>query len=45
MAHYVSAKADDDLDDIWLYIATESASPERADRQIAAITERFYLLS
>jgi toxin ParE1/3/4 len=45
MACYVSAKADDDLDDIWFYIASESDSPERADRQIAAITDRFYLLA
>ena len=45
MAHHVSARAEDDLDGIWLYIAEESDSPERADRQIKAITDRFYLIS
>jgi toxin ParE1/3/4 len=45
MVHYVSANADDDLDDIWLYIASESDSPDRADRQIEAITERFFRLA
>ena len=45
MAHRLSAKADDDLDEIWLCIALESDSPEPADRRIADITERFYLLA
>lgn len=45
MAHRVSAKAADDLDEIWLYVAEESGSIERADRLIRALADRFYLLS
>ena len=33
-----------ELDDIWLYLARESGSIEIANRVIAAITERFFLL-
>jgi toxin ParE1/3/4 len=45
MAHILAPAASSDLDDIWYYIARESGSIERADRQVESITERFYLLS
>jgi len=45
MAHQRAPGADSDLDDIWYYVAKESGSPDRAERFIAFITERFYLLS
>ena len=45
MAHIVSAQAKADLDRIWDYVYKESGSEAVADRQIDAITERFYLLS
>ncbi len=44
MTHRVSPAAESDLDDIWLYIARES-SIETAERVIANLTERFYLLT
>jgi toxin ParE1/3/4 len=45
MAHQLAPEASAELDGIWYYIATERGSIERADRQVDAITERFYLLS
>ena len=45
MAHILAPEAAADLDEAWYYIARESGSIERADRQVDAITERFYLLS
>jgi toxin ParE1/3/4 len=38
-------QAEADLDAIWYYIATESASTETADRFLDSITSRFLLLS
>jgi toxin ParE1/3/4 len=45
MAHRLSTRAQDDLDDIWLYIARESSSLEVANRVIESISNRFLLLS
>lgn len=45
MVHRVAPEAAADLDHIWSYIATESGNTKLADRQVDAITERFYLLS
>jgi toxin ParE1/3/4 len=45
MAHHVSALAKADLEDIWEYLCHQSGSSEVADRQIDAITRRFYLVS
>ena len=45
MAHQRAPSADSDLDDIWYYVATQSRSVDTADRLIASLTERFYLLS
>jgi plasmid stabilization system protein ParE len=45
MGHRVSPEAEDDLSSAWRYIATESGSPEIADRLVDAIAERFLLLA
>jgi toxin ParE1/3/4 len=45
MGHHVSIRAKSDLDDIWEYLYQQSGSNDVADRQIDAITNRFYLLS
>lgn len=45
MAHRLAPRARADLDEIWQYLARESRSEAIADRQIDAITERFYLLA
>lgn len=45
MAHQRAPSADSDLDDIWYYIAKESGSIETAERFIASLTDRFYLLA
>ena len=45
MAHHRSQKADQDLDDIWLYVARQSGSIETAERLINFITDRFFFLS
>jgi len=42
MGHIRSPQADSDLDGIWYYIASESASIEIADRLIDSITDRFF---
>jgi toxin ParE1/3/4 len=43
MPYRLSALADEDLDEIWSYVA-EDASPATADRLIDAIFDRFELL-
>ena len=45
MAHQRAPSADSDLDEIWYFVASESGSADKADRFIASLTERFYLLS
>ena len=45
MGHSLALEAEADLDDIWLYIATESGSIETADRLVESITRRFFLLA
>jgi toxin ParE1/3/4 len=45
MGHLRAPSADSDLDEIWYYVASESGSADRADRFVASLTERFYLLS
>lgn len=45
MPHLRSPQADSDLDDIWLYIASESGSVDVADRVIDSIVGRFLLLA
>ena len=45
MGHIRSPQADSDLDGIWYYIASESASIEIADRLIDSITDRFFLIA
>jgi toxin ParE1/3/4 len=45
MAHRVARRATVDLDEIWYYVATESASVEIASRLIDSITSRFLLLA
>ena len=45
MPHRISSRAEADLDEIWLYVATESSSIETADRLIDAITGHFLLLA
>ena len=45
MAHRLTNQAEADLDQIWNYIVKESGNIEIARRQIASITERFFLLA
>ena len=45
MAHRVAPRAEADLDDIWLYVAKESASMDVATRLIDSITDRFFFLA
>jgi toxin ParE1/3/4 len=45
MAHRVASEAEVDLDDIWLYVATESGSMDIATRLIDSITDRFVFLA
>ena len=45
MTHHVAPKASVDLDNIWYYVATDSASVGIADQLIDSITERFFLLA
>jgi plasmid stabilization system protein ParE len=45
MAHRVAPRAEADLDDIWLYVAKESASMDVAMRLIDSITDRFFFLA
>jgi toxin ParE1/3/4 len=41
----IAPQAEADLDSIWHYIATESASLETADRFLDSLTSRFFLLA
>jgi toxin ParE1/3/4 len=41
----IAPQAEEDLDSIWFYVATESASVEVADRLVDSLTSRFLLLS
>jgi toxin ParE1/3/4 len=45
MAHRVAPRAEAYLDDIWLYVAKESASMDVATRLIDSITGRFSFLA
>jgi toxin ParE1/3/4 len=45
MRLHIAPQAEADLDSIWLYVATESASVEIADRLIDSLTSRFLLLA
>lgn len=45
MAHRLAPGVASELDDIWYYTATESASIEIADRLIDSLTQRFFLLA
>lgn len=45
MAHRVAPRAEADLDEIWLYVAKESASMDAATRRIDSITGRFSFLA
>jgi toxin ParE1/3/4 len=41
----IAPQAEADLDSIWYYVATESASVEIADRLVDSLTSRFLLLA
>ena len=41
----LSPQAETDLDSIWYYVASESASAEIADRLIDSLTSRFLLIA
>ncbi len=45
MGHRCTPEADSDLDDIWYYVATKSASLDAADRFVDSLTDRFFLLA
>ncbi len=45
MAHRLSLDAEAELDSIWHYIATQSGSIDAAERFIASLTRRFFLIS
>ena len=45
MAHRVAPRAEADLDDIWFYVAKESASMDVATRLIDSIASRFHFLA
>jgi toxin ParE1/3/4 len=45
MAHRVAPPAEADLDDIWFYVAKESASMDVATRLLDSITDRFFFLA
>jgi toxin ParE1/3/4 len=45
MGHVRTQEADSDLDDIWNYTASKSASVEIADRLVESITSRFLILA
>lgn len=45
MRHRRSPLADSDLDEIWYYVASQSGSMDAADRLVASIASRFFLLS
>jgi toxin ParE1/3/4 len=45
VAYSLSTAAKADLQEIWNYIDRESGSSDIADRQVVALTERFFLLA
>jgi plasmid stabilization system protein ParE len=45
MTHRVASEVEADLDDIWLYAATESGNMAVANRLVDSITDRFPLLA
>ncbi len=45
MSYRLSAQAEAQLDDIWLYVARESGSPDTATLIVQNITDRFWLLA
>ena len=45
MSYRLSAEAEAQLDDIWLYVARESGSVEVATRVVENISDRFWLLA
>ena len=44
MTHRLSSEAEDDLDELWYYVASNS-SVDTADRLVESITSRFFLLA
>jgi hypothetical protein len=42
MAHRLAPEVQTELDEIWYFIATESGSPDIADRFTDSITDRFF---
>lgn len=45
MALRVAAEVEAELDEIWLYVATESGDADAAERLINSITDHFFMLS
>jgi toxin ParE1/3/4 len=45
MAHRLAPEVQTELDEIWYFIATESGSPDIADRFTDSITDRFSLIA
>ena len=45
MAHRVAGDVEVDLDEIWLYVATESSCMDVANRVVDSITDRFFLIA
>lgn len=45
MPHRVTRHAEADLDDIWYYVAKESASMDVANHLVDSLTDRFLLLA
>jgi hypothetical protein len=42
MAHRVAGDVEVDLDEIWIYVATESSSVDIANRVVDSIADRFF---
>lgn len=45
MAHRAAPQAEIDLEDIWVYVSTESGSIEIANRLVDSITDRYLTLA
>jgi len=45
VSHRIAPAAERDLDDVWYYVAKESASLDIANRLVDEITDRFFLLA
>jgi toxin ParE1/3/4 len=45
MGHRVAREVEVDLDDVWLYVATESGNMDVATRLVESITDRFCFLA